>query len=124
MSSTQAHPYCPYWPASKVITLAAKECRYFPNACCAFNVHKSTILQVVFYLMLTYASKKSKVQERQQRLELLEAWEQTNQGDLHRSQPMSKAQEAAEVAQQDQQEGLIQALATSMFNVPQFSRIF
>eukprot|EP00434_Breviolum_minutum_P003598 symbB.v1.2.003167.t1/scaffold173.1/size339812/10 len=48
--------------------------------------------------------------ERQQRLELLEAWEQTNQGDLHRSQPMSKAQEAAEVAQQDQQEGLIQAL--------------
>ena len=48
----QAHPYCPYWPASKVITLAAKECRYFPNACCAFNVHKSMILQVVLYLML------------------------------------------------------------------------
>ena len=74
--------------------------------------------------MLTYAFKKSKVQERQQRLELLEAWEQTNQGDLHRNQPMSKAQEAAEVAQQDQQEGLIQALATSMFNVPRFSRMF
>ena len=54
------------------------------------------------------------MQERQQRLELLEAWEQINQGDLH-SQPLSKAQEAAEVAQQDQQEGLIQALATSMF---------